>query len=110
MLQQTKPEDFIIATIKQHRLRDFLNIVIEELDLKVEWSGKGPQEVGRLNGKEITKIDPRYFFLTEAYTLLGDAIKIGNKLNWTLKILFKEIVSEIVSKDLKSAKQELLFR
>ena len=106
MLQQQQPEDFVIATGKHYSVRDFINEASKNLDIKIVWSGKGLKEVGSYNGKNIIKIDTRYFRPTEVETLLGDASKAKKKLNWSPKISFKQLVKEMVYEDLKLAKQE----
>ena len=103
MLQQDKPEDFVIATGTQHSVRDFINLASKRLDMKIEWSGKNVDEIGLLEGSEIIKIDPRYFRPTEVETLLGDASKAKKKLNWAPKISFEKLVNEMVDEDLKLA-------
>jgi len=107
ILQQEKPEDFVISTGKQYTVRDFINAVAKELNFELQWSGKGLNETGLLRGKEIIKIDPRYFRPTEVETLLGDSSKARNKLGWKPKISFEELVSEMVREDLKSAEIDL---
>ena len=72
MLQQKKPEDFVIATGNQFSVREFINLASKELDLELEWKGKGLNEIGLYKNKEIIKIDPRYSRPTEVDTLLGD--------------------------------------
>ena len=104
MLQQQKPEDFVIATGKQYSVRDFINLASKFLDMTIEWKGKDLEEVGSYNGKEIIKIDPMYFRPTEVETLLGDASKAKEKLNWFPKISFEQLVKEMIDKDLKLAK------
>ena len=104
MLQQQKPEDFVIATGKQYSVRDFINLASKFLDMTIEWKGKDLEEVGSYNGKEIIKIDPKYFRPTEVETLLGDASKANEKLNWFPKISFEQLVKEMIDKDLKLAK------
>ncbi|MDA8612576.1 GDP-mannose 4,6-dehydratase, partial [Candidatus Pelagibacter bacterium] len=106
MLQQQKPDDFIIATGKQHSVRDFINMASKNLDMQIKWSGKNLDEVGSFNGKEIIKVDPRYFRPTEVETLLGDASKAKKKLNWTPKISFEQLVKEMVEEDYKLAKKD----
>ena len=108
MLQQKNPEDFVIATGKQHSVRDFINEASKNLDMKIVWSGKGLEEVGIYDGKDIINIDPRYFRPTEVESLLGDASKAKKKLNWTPKISFKQLVKEMIDEDLKLAKKENL--
>ena len=69
--------------------------------MKIEWKGNGLNEVGSFNGKDIIKIDPRYFRPTEVQALLGDSSKAKKKLNWSPKISFEEIVKEMVDEDFK---------
>ena len=106
MLQQEKPEDFVIATGKQYSVRDFINEAAKNLDMEISWSGKDLDEVGSFNGQEIIKVDPRYFRPTEVETLLGDASKAKEKLNWSPKITFEQLVKEMVDSDLKLAKND----
>ena len=109
MLQQQNPEDFVIATGKQYSVRNFINLASKFLDIKMEWKGQGLEEVGYFNGKEIIKIDPKYFRPTEVETLLGDASKAKEKLNWTPKISFEQLVKEMIDEDLKLAKNDKLI-
>jgi GDPmannose 4,6-dehydratase len=104
MLQQQHPEDFVIATGKQHSVRDFINEAAKNLDMKIIWKGKNLEEVGSYDGKDIIKIDPRYFRPTEVETLLGDASKAKVKLNWSPQISFNQLVKEMIDEDLKLAK------
>jgi len=106
MLQQEKPEDFVIATGKQYSVRDFINEAAKNLDMEINWSGKGLDEIGSFNGQDIIKVDPRYFRPTEVETLLGDASKAKKKLNWSPKITFEQLVKEMVDSDLKLAKND----
>ncbi len=109
MLQQQQPEDFVIATGKQHSVKDFINEVAKNIDMKIIWKGKKLEEVGSCDGKEIIKVDPRYFRPTEVETLLGDASKAKEKLNWSPKILFDQLVKEMIDEDLKIAKNNQLI-
>ena len=106
MLQQKTAEDFVIATGKQHSVRDFVNEVLKNLNMKIEWSGKGLDEVGIYKGNQIIKIDPRYFRPTEVENLLGDANKAKQKLSWSPRISFEELVKEMIEEDLTLAKKE----
>jgi GDPmannose 4,6-dehydratase len=106
MLQQNQPEDFVIATGEQHSVRDFINEAAKNLDMKIEWKGKNLEEVGSYDGKNIIKVDPKYFRPTEVETLLGDASKAKEKLNWSPKISFNQLVKEMIDNDLKFAKNE----
>jgi GDPmannose 4,6-dehydratase len=106
MLQQSNPEDFVIATGKQFSVREFINLASKKLDMNIKWKGKGLNEVGYLDGKKIIKIDPNYFRPTEVDNLLGDASKAKRKLKWKPKISFEKLVQEMIDEDLKLAKIE----
>ena len=110
MLQQEKPEDFVIATGVQYSVRDFVNAAGNELGISIDWRGAGLNEVGSHKGKDIIKVDERYFRPTEVETLLGDATKAREKLGWTPKISFESLVSEMVREDLKSAERDELIK
>ena len=109
MLQQQNPEDFVIATGKQYSVRDFIDEASKNLGMKIDWRGKGLDEIGSCDGKDIIKVDPRYFRPTEVESLLGDASKAKEKLNWAPKTSFEQLVKEMVEKDLKSAKNDNLI-
>ena len=102
MLQQEKPSDFVIATGKQHSVRDFINLAAKNLDMKIQWKGKDEDEIGICENKEIIKIDTNYYRPTEVESLLGDASKVKKELGWEPKISFEDLVKEMVEKDLKS--------
>ena len=111
MLQQDKPEDFVIATGVQYSVRDFVNAAASELGMTIEWQGEGVNEKGYFGKKCIVSVDPRYFRPTEVETLLGDPGKAKNKLGWEPKIPFRELVEEMAREDLKKAeKDELINR
>jgi GDPmannose 4,6-dehydratase len=111
MLQQENPEDFVIATGVQYSVRDFVNAAAKEMGISITWSGKGLDEKGLdSNGKCIVSVDPRYFRPTEVETLLGDASKARNKLGWTPKITFDQLVAEMVREDLKGAERDELIK
>jgi GDPmannose 4,6-dehydratase len=111
MLQQDKPEDFVIATGQQFSVRDFVSAAADELGMKIRWEGKGLEEKGyNESGKCVVSVDPRYFRPTEVETLLGDPTKAKTKLGWVPKITFKELVAEMVREDLKAAERDELCR
>ena len=111
MLQQEQPEDFVIATGEQHSVREFVEAAAREIGLHVRWRGEGAQEKGfDENGRCIVSVDPRYFRPTEVETLLGDASKAKQKLGWTPKIRFNELVSEMMREDLKAAERDELVK
>lgn len=120
MLQQDKPDDFVIATGVQYSVRDFINTAADELGMKIHWEGHGLQEVGLLESttshlmpdasRIIVRVDPRYFRPTEVETLLGDPTKAHQKLGWSPKISFKELVTEMVKEDFKTAERDELVK
>ena len=111
MLQQVNPEDFVIATGVQYSVRNFVNAAAKELGISITWQGQGVDETGTdQNGNVIVKVDPRYFRPTEVETLLGDPSKAQQKLGWTPKTTFQELVSEMVREDLKSAERDELVK
>ena len=110
MLQQKNPEDFVIATGEQHSVKDFINHAAQELKMNIKWQGNGKNEVGIYKSREIIKIDPKYFRLTEIDSLVGDSTKAKKKLGWRPKISFKRLVKEMVAEDLKIAKKEIFFQ
>jgi GDPmannose 4,6-dehydratase len=136
MLQQDRPEDFVIATGEQHSVREFVDATAKELGISLRWKGKGADEVGVIEdlgrnttdsgtvstdspesespvlspGKTIVKIDPRYYRPTEVDSLLGDPTKAREKLSWAPKIKFEELVEEMAHEDLKSAERDALVK
>lgn len=110
MLQQDKPEDFVIATGKQHSVREFVEIAASELGITLAFEGHGEKERGYdvTSGKCIVAVDPRYFRPAEVENLLGDASKAKKKLGWSPKISFNELVREMVREDLQLAKRDEL--
>lgn len=101
MLQKDKPEDYVIATGKQYSVREFIEEVAKNLEMEITWQGSKETEVGLWNGKPIIKVDLKYYRPTEVETLLGDATKAKQQLNWQSKISFKELVAEMIQSDLK---------
>ncbi|MBM3344897.1 MAG: GDP-mannose 4,6-dehydratase [Betaproteobacteria bacterium] len=119
MLQQTRPEDFVIATGQQYSVRDFVNAAVAELGITLQWKGRGVRETATVasagnlalkRGQVIVRVDPRYFRPTEVETLLGDARKARRKLGWHPRTSFRELVSEMVTEDLKSAERDELVK
>lgn len=111
MLQQDKPEDYVIATGVQYSVRDFVIAAATELGITIEWRGAGVEEKGYDHtGKMIVSVDSRYFRPTEVETLLGDASKARNNLGWTPTVTFSDLVSEMVREDLKAAERDELVK
>ncbi len=110
MLQQPTPEDFVIATGKQHSVRDFVVAAGALLDMKIEWRSKGVDEIGvdSKTGRTLVRVDPRYYRPTEVDTLLGDASKARDKLGWRAEVEFPALVAEMVAADLEIAKRDSL--
>ena len=111
MLQQEEPEDFVIATGVQYSVRDFVTIAAKEVGLEITWQGEGINETGiDQKGNVIVCVDPRYFRPAEVETLLGNPAKAKEKLGWTPKISFEELVAEMMREDLKSAEKYALIK
>jgi len=111
MLQQDKPEDFVIATGRQYSVRQFVEAAAGELDMKIRWKGRGKSEKGYdAKGHCIVAVDTRYFRPAEVETLLGDASKARRKLGWKPKVGFRELVAEMVYADLEAAQRDELVR
>jgi GDPmannose 4,6-dehydratase len=120
MLQQEQPEDYVIATGVQYSVRDFVVAAARELGISIDWSGEGADEVGVVSaapaesrarpGQRIVAVDRRYFRPTEVDTLLGDASKARQKLGWTPRTTFAELVREMVAEDLKLAQRDALVQ
>jgi len=111
MLQQDAAEDFVIATGVQFSVRQFVEIAAADLGLSIRWQGTGVDEVGiDGDGRRIVAVDPRYFRPAEVETLLGDATKAREKLGWTPRTTFAELVKEMVREDLRSAERDELTK
>jgi GDPmannose 4,6-dehydratase len=110
MLQQEKPQDYVIASGEQYSVRDFVNAAAKELGISIEWEGEGVEEKGiDVNSREcVVAVDPYYFRPTEVETLLGDPSKAKRELGWEPRITFQQLVSEMVIEDLKAAERDAL--
>ncbi len=111
MLQQEKPQDFVIATGQQYSVREFVKRCAKLLELDLIWQGSGIDEkaIDR-NGKVIVSVDPRYFRPTEVDALLGDPTKAQRELGWTPRTSFDQLVEEMIASDLKAAQRDALVR
>jgi len=112
MLQQQKPEDFVIATGEQHSVREFVELAAKEIDIEIRWEGKDIDEKGYdvATGKCIVSVDPVYFRPAEVETLLGDPSKAKEKLDWTPTTTFYELVQEMMREDMKEAQRDELVK
>jgi GDPmannose 4,6-dehydratase len=110
VLQQDEPEDFVVATGVQYSVRDFIAEASAEVGMNIEWAGEGVEEIGidANTGKTVIKIDPRYYRPAEVNSLLGDPTKAREKLGWTAKTTFKELVREMMQADLTESKKDHL--
>jgi len=104
ILQQTKPDDYVLATGEAYSVRDFVELAFAEVDIKIKWKGTELDEVGYnpKDGRTIIKIDPRYFRPTEVDLLLGDPRKANQILGWKSQISFQTMVSQMVQTDLQN--------
>ncbi len=122
MLQQDRPEDYVIATGKQYSVREFISWSAAELGLQLEFSGDGVDEIATVSSVEgslapalklgdvVMRIDPRYFRPAEVMTLLGDASKARQQLGWVPEITAQEMCAEMVAEDLKAARRTKLLK
>ena len=110
MLQQDEPDDYVIATGKQHSVREFIDIAAKKLDIPLVWQGSGLDEKAchAVTGNIVVAVDPHYFRPTEVETLLGDPSKARIKLGWEPRITLDELVAEMVEKDLQIAQKDHL--
>jgi GDPmannose 4,6-dehydratase len=110
ILQQGRPDDYVIASGTQHSVRDFVNATAAELGMRLEWRGTGRDEKAYdAAGRCVVEIDPRYFRPAEVDTLVGDARKAREQLGWEPKIGFLELVREMACEDLKQAERDALI-
>jgi GDPmannose 4,6-dehydratase len=112
MLQQSEPDDFVLATGESHSVREFVERAFEHIGRTVAWRGQGLDEVGvdAKSGEILVKIDPRYFRPTEVDALLGDPRKANQRLGWRPVIGFDELVREMVEADLQRIEDANSFR
>jgi len=104
MLQQDKPQDFVIATGETHTVREFVELAFKEIDIDIKWQGNGVDEKGvdDKTGKVLVEVDTKYFRPSEVELLLGDPSKAEKELGWKRKISFQELVSGMVKYDLEN--------
>ncbi len=111
MLQQPKPDDFILATGEQHSVREFATLAFERAGVPLTWKGEGPDEVGiDASGETRVAVDPQYYRPAEVETLLGDPTKAKTVLGWEPKCTFQQLVEEMVDSDLDTARRDSLVK
>jgi GDPmannose 4,6-dehydratase len=112
MLQQPKPDDYVLATGASHTVREFVECAFARIGRRLKWRGEGAQETGidEASGKELVKVDPRYFRPTEVDVLLGDPSKARAKLGWKHRVSFDALVSEMVDQDRKGLRAGAVHR
>ena len=110
ILQQDRPDDFVIATGEQHSVREFCERAAGLLGMRLEWRGSGADEHGidAVSGHTVIRIDARYFRPTEVDSLLGDASKARQKLGWQPQLSFDHLVEEMVTEDVARAQRDAL--
>lgn len=108
MLQQTSPDDFVLATNENHSVREFIEYAFQYAGTTIQWKGSGVNETGidTKTGKTVVKINPKFFRPGEVEQLLGDYSKARKKLGWEPKVKFKELVTIMVERDLERVKRE----
>ena len=109
ILQQSKPDDYVLATGESHSVREFIELAFAQVGRKVAWRGKGEDEVGfdTTTGQVLIKVDHRYFRPTEVDTLLGDASKARRELGWKPETHFVDLVAQMVKSDLEVISTEM---
>lgn len=103
MLQQDKPDDYVVATGETHSVREFTELAFREAGIDIEWEGEGVNEMGRdaNSGKILVEVDPMFYRPTEVDLLIGDPTKAREKLGWKTKVSFEELVRMMVKRDVR---------
>ncbi len=112
ILQQEKPEDYVLATGETHTVREFVELSFREAGIELEWKGSGVDEKGIdiKKGKTLVEVDPRYFRPTEVELLLGDPTKAREKLGWKHEHNLQQLVSDMVKNDIEEAKRDAYLK
>ena len=102
ILQQKKPDDYVIATGKQYSIRQFINFVAKKLNMKISWKGKGLNETGCdvLSKKNIILVDKNYIRPLDVNTLLGNAAKARRELKWKPQINIHRLIDEMITEEM----------
>lgn len=109
MLQQEEPDDYVIAAGETHKVREFVELAFAEADIEIEWRGSGVNEVGinKATGREIIRVNSKFYRPSEVELLFGDPSKARKKLNWSLDISFQELIKRMVEADLARIQREI---
>lgn len=104
ILQQEKPQDYVLATNETHTVREFVELAFAEVGIEIEWKGTGVKEKGydKVTNRLLVDVNPRYFRPAEVELLWGDATKAEKELGWKRKVSFKELVSMMVDADMRA--------
>jgi GDPmannose 4,6-dehydratase len=107
MLQQQKPEDFVLATGETHSVKEFTDAVFSEMDMDLDWKGEKENEVGMLkkDGRVVIEVDPRYYRPTEVELLIGNPAKAKEKLGWVPKTTFRDLAKMMAKADFEQVKK-----
>lgn len=109
MLQQDKPDDYVIATNETRTVREFVETAFGHVGIEIEWKGEGVDEIGidKATGKTIVKVNPKFFRPAEVDILLGNPAKAESVLGWKREISFAELVKRMVENDMKRVGEEI---
>ena len=112
ILQNDKPDDFVIATGEKHSVREFAELAFKEAGIEIEWQGSGVDEKGinKANGKIVIEVDPMYFRPTEVDLLIGDPSKAEKILGWKRKVSFLDLIKRMVRYDIETFKKDILIK
>ena len=107
MLQQEKPDDFVLATNETHTVREFVELAFKEVGVEIEWRGAGVEEKGycKKTGKLLVDVDPQFFRPAEVELLWGDCTKAERELGWQREVSFRGLVKMMVEADMDKAKK-----
>lgn len=112
MLQQEKPDDYVIATNETRTVREFVETAFDHVGISIEWNGNGVDEIGidKETGKTVVKVNPRFFRPAEVDILLGDPTKAEKSLGWKREIPFAQLVERMVKNDMKLVSDEIKIK
>jgi GDPmannose 4,6-dehydratase len=108
ILQQPKPDDYVLATGETHSVREFVEKAFQQIGVRIVWEGAGVEEKGldAGTGRILVEVDPGYFRPTEVDVLVGDSSKARSRLGWRHRVSFEQLVAEMVAADLKAVAGE----